>query len=99
MDYTTALEAALVPESDFVSRRLRERAVKVLGLSDDDANKVKSLLKDFYSIRSTLVHGSGLIAGSVIPLAEPRSLVGVRANRPIPDHCRSSKRARGGCGP
>lgn len=60
MDYTTALEAALVPESDFVSRRLCERAVKLLGLSGDDATKAKSLLKDFYSIRSTLVHGSGL---------------------------------------
>jgi hypothetical protein len=65
MDYTTALEAALVPESDFVSRSLRERAVKVLGLSGDEASRVTSLLKDFYSIRSTLVHGSGLSQGQL----------------------------------
>jgi hypothetical protein len=59
MDYTTALEAALVPESDLVSRRLRERAVKLLGLRGNDAIKVKSILRNFYSIRSSLVHGAG----------------------------------------
>jgi hypothetical protein len=59
MDYTTSLEAALVPESDLVSRRLRERAVKLLGLTGDDAIKAKKLLREFYSIRSSLVHGSG----------------------------------------
>jgi hypothetical protein len=60
MDYTTALESALVPEMDFVSRRLRERALKMLGLSGEVAEKAKKLLKEFYSIRSTLVHGSRL---------------------------------------
>jgi hypothetical protein len=60
MDYTTALEAALVPESDFVSRRLKERAVKILDLSEDAARPNKKLLNEFYGIRSTLVHGGSL---------------------------------------
>jgi hypothetical protein len=56
VDYMTALEATLVPESDFVGRRLRERAVKLLnGIELEDQ---KRLLRDFYAIRSTIVHGS-----------------------------------------
>ncbi|KFO68941.1 hypothetical protein ER57_00530 [Smithella sp. SCADC] len=56
VDYMTALEATLVPESDFVGRRLRERAVKLINGIELDAQK--RLLRDFYGVRSTVVHGS-----------------------------------------
>jgi hypothetical protein len=59
-DYIAALEAALVPEHDFISRRLRERAVKLLALEGDAANEARKLLNELYAIRSTLVHGSPL---------------------------------------
>jgi hypothetical protein len=60
VDYITALEAALVPESDFVGRRLRERAVALLGSSGESRDQTKRFLTDMYAIRSTLVHGSPL---------------------------------------
>lgn len=56
VDYMIALEAILVPERDFVSRRLRERASCLL--TDDGA--VRNLLRDFYDLRSTIAHGSEL---------------------------------------
>jgi hypothetical protein len=59
-DYVAALEAALVPETDFVSRRLRERATSLLALGGDTAGESRKLLSDIYAIRSTLVHGSPL---------------------------------------
>ncbi|MGA8224379.1 MAG: hypothetical protein WB780_22225 [Candidatus Acidiferrales bacterium] len=60
IDYMTALEAAIVPESDFVSRRLRERAKLLLSLQGEAGATVQKLLTDMYGIRSTLVHGSAL---------------------------------------
>jgi hypothetical protein len=60
IDYMTALEAAIVPESDFVSRRLRERARLLLSLQGDAAATAQKLLTGMYGIRSTLVHGSPL---------------------------------------
>ncbi len=58
-DYMAALEATLVPKSDqFVQRQLKERAVRLLGLSNDEATATKKVLTRFYKIRSTLVHGS-----------------------------------------
>jgi len=60
-DYVAALEAILLPENDlFIQRRLRERAVRLLGLTDENASSTKKLLTRFYGIRSTLVHGSPL---------------------------------------
>jgi hypothetical protein len=60
-DYVAALEAALIPESDlFIQRRLRERAVRLLGINDQNAPTTKQILTRFYGIRSTLVHGSPL---------------------------------------
>lgn len=59
-DYIAALEAALVHETDFVSRRLRERAVKLLALEDKESTVLGKLLSELYGIRSTLVHGSPL---------------------------------------
>src|SRR5262249_29618664 len=60
VDYMTAIEAALVPETDFVGRRLRKRTVAILGLTNDKARATEKLLKDMYSFRSTLVHGSSV---------------------------------------
>lgn len=60
VDYNIALEAALVPESDFVSRRLRERAVQLLASADSGTTNVKSLLNSFYAFRSKIVHGAKL---------------------------------------
>jgi hypothetical protein len=56
VDFMIALEACLVPEHDFVGRRLRERAMRLL---KQDKN-LRALLRDFYDIRSTIVHGSSL---------------------------------------
>jgi len=58
-DYVAALEAALIPETDlFIQRRLRERAVRLLGLNDENGSATKKILTRLYGIRSTLVHGS-----------------------------------------
>lgn len=60
VDYMTTLEATLVPETNFVKRRLKNRAIKLLKLEGTEADSAKRLLNDMYSIRSTLVHGSSL---------------------------------------
>jgi hypothetical protein len=60
IDYVAALEAALVPESDFVSRRLRERAQRLLDLRGNTDPSAKKCINEFYAVRSTLVHGSPL---------------------------------------
>lgn len=60
VDYTIALEAALVPEKDFVGRSLRERAVHLVHVGDAKSEETKRLLRDFYNIRSTIAHGSPL---------------------------------------
>ena len=61
VDYMIALEATLVPEQDFgIGQRLRNRAVSLLGVRDDAAKATGRILRDFYKVRSTLVHGSPL---------------------------------------
>lgn len=61
VDYLTALESVLVPErNEFTGRRLRERAVLLLGLKETDRDNTKRLLRDFYDVRSTIVHGSDI---------------------------------------
>lgn len=60
VDYMTALEAILVPETDFVGRRLKNRATKLLVLGDNETRRARKLLSDMYSIRSALVHGGAL---------------------------------------
>lgn len=67
LDFFIALEAALVPEHDFVGRRLRKRAAALLGLDHDTAEFLKKRLGDFYGIRSTIAHG-GIIADSQVEL-------------------------------
>ena len=57
----TALEAILVPEHDgFIGRRLRERAVSLLKCHNIDPDDTKRLLRDFYNVRSAVVHGSDI---------------------------------------
>ena len=60
VDYVAALEAARVPERDFVGRRLRYRIAGLLGLSGSQEHGTRKLVSDAYAIRSTLIHGSPL---------------------------------------
>jgi len=61
VDYMIALEATLVPEQGFgIGQRLRRRAIALLGLQGDAARTANRVLRDFYAVRSTLVHGSAL---------------------------------------
>jgi len=61
VDYMTALEAILVPESDgFIGRRLRKRAVSLLKYYTIEPDDTKQLLRDFYNVRSAVVHGSDI---------------------------------------
>ncbi|MBC8461589.1 MAG: hypothetical protein H8D67_26740 [Deltaproteobacteria bacterium] len=62
VDYITALEAILVPEKDFLGRRLRERAASLLKDHQIDINDTKRLLRDFYNVRSAVVHGGDISA-------------------------------------
>ena len=72
-NYVAALEAALVPEHDFISRRLRERAVKLLDLETEPARAATKLLNALYAIRSTQVHGS-LLSKDQMELLRDRDL-------------------------
>lgn len=61
VDYATALEAAVVPESEFSSRRFRHRAAKLICPDDIEEQKVvRKLVQQVYDIRSSIVHGSKL---------------------------------------
>jgi hypothetical protein len=57
LDYMIALEAALVPETERVSLRLRKRAAAILG---GDNKNIKNRINNFYGVRSTLAHGNAL---------------------------------------
>ncbi len=59
LDYMVALEATLVPEKDFVARRLRERGAKILANDPAGQAVARKRLRDFYEIRSRLAHGDG----------------------------------------
>lgn len=59
VDYITVLETILVPEKDFIGRRLRERAAGLLEKLDN-VSDVRNLLKKFYAVRSTVVHGGDI---------------------------------------
>jgi hypothetical protein len=60
VDYMIALEATLVPEHDFVGRRLRERAALLLNQDAEASTDTKRLIRDFYDIRSAIAHGGEL---------------------------------------
>jgi hypothetical protein len=59
VDYVTVLETILVPEKNFVGRRLRERAAVLLE-KYDEVSDVRGLLKKFYAVRSAVVHGGDI---------------------------------------
>lgn len=60
VDYAVALEAALAPEQDFSSRRVRERAAAIIGGTDDRRDVVRSTIRFVYDLRSTIGHGREL---------------------------------------
>ncbi len=59
VNYMIALEAALVPERDFVSARLKQRALALVEWeAGEEQATAKKALSELYSIRSTIAHGS-----------------------------------------
>ena len=63
LDYTTAMEATLVPERDFNTRRISRRAAALIAVDNPEAtDAVANFMRRLYDIRSRLVHGSGLDA-------------------------------------
>jgi hypothetical protein len=73
VNYMMALEAALVPEKDFVSARLKERALRLVQWdSDEDKAVAKKALSELYSVRSTIAHGSRVGDKSLRFLREQR---------------------------
>lgn len=61
VDYTTALESALVWERDYNTRRISRRAAALIAGNDSTEQEVVTrLVTKFYEIRSTIVHGSKL---------------------------------------
>lgn len=61
VDYATALEATLVPEKDFIKRRMSQRAGALLlneGLGE--TAEIVGFFERIYKIRSQIVHGDAL---------------------------------------
>jgi len=73
VDYTTALEAALVPEhGKFIGRRLRRRAEGLLTLQNSDIPELDKLLGRLYRMRSLVSHG-GIMSGHEKTMLEVES--------------------------
>lgn len=65
LDYAAALEAALVPEGDFVKRRFSNRAARLIAPDDSDLQEnVRALMGKFYDVRSRIAHGNELGEGN-----------------------------------
>jgi hypothetical protein len=62
VDYTTALEATLVPETEFSKNRCSLRAAKIVTDDLDKQEEVAAIVKKLYDVRSAIVHGSVLSA-------------------------------------
>lgn len=60
VDYATALEATLVPEKDYSTRRISRRAGALLAQDLSEKVLVGNFIKRLYEIRSRIVHGSTL---------------------------------------
>jgi hypothetical protein len=60
VDYATALEAALVPETDFSRRRMSRRAAFLVSSDPPEQEAVLSIVKKLYDVRSNVVHGTPL---------------------------------------
>ncbi len=81
VDYTTALEAALVPEhGKFIGRRLRRRAERLLALQSSSIPQLDKLLVRLYRIRSLVSHG-GIMSDEekkMLEVESPRLELGMR---------------------
>jgi hypothetical protein len=55
-----AMEAALVPESEFVGIRLRKRAARLIGAGPDETDALVRKIRSLYEFRSKIVHGAPL---------------------------------------
>ncbi|HTR39911.1 MAG TPA: hypothetical protein VMH80_28760 [Bryobacteraceae bacterium] len=61
VDYATALEATLVPEKEFNTRRVSLRSGALVAPGNlAKAQEIAALIRKFYEIRSRIVHGGGL---------------------------------------
>ncbi|HEY6302544.1 MAG TPA: hypothetical protein VIX14_05705, partial [Terriglobales bacterium] len=61
LDYVTALEATLVPEKDFNTRRITKRGAAMISGGDaSQACIIAKFIKQLYEIRSRITHGSRL---------------------------------------
>lgn len=100
VNYMMAIEAALVPEKDFVSARLKQRALALVQWhSADDEDKAKKALAELYSVRSSIAHGSRVGDGSIRFLRDQRDYFESLVRRilreailqlPAEDHSRKS---------
>jgi hypothetical protein len=65
VDYATALESTLVPESGHNTRRISRRAAALIAPDNPaETEVIVRFIKRFYEIRSRIVHGSGLGDGN-----------------------------------
>ena len=61
LDYATALESTLVPEKDYVTRRLTRRAAAMIAPDiPAELEVIVKFVRRFYEIRSRIAHGSSL---------------------------------------
>jgi hypothetical protein len=65
IDFSIALEALLTKENDATSYRLPLRGSVLAGDTPEERQRVFSLLKAGYDIRSSLAHGHDQLVGSV----------------------------------
>lgn len=72
LDYMIALEAAFIPERDFVSRRLKERTTAILGGTQGERSSFRKMMNEFYGIRSALAHGDPLSPKQIMILKGKR---------------------------
>jgi hypothetical protein len=57
VDYIIAIESILVPEGDFIGRRLRERTASLLDIQNKETIEI---IRGFYNLRSKIVHGDSI---------------------------------------
>jgi len=60
VDYATALEAAVAPETDFSRRRMSFRSAKLVSADPSEQEAIANIVKRLYDVRSSIVHGGSL---------------------------------------
>jgi hypothetical protein len=58
VDLIISLEALLVPEEEGIAFRLAQRVANLLGQDAETRKELFRKLRDFYSVRSKIVHGA-----------------------------------------